>query len=468
MFKVNETKTQDETGSEQATGARKASRWGYALDLVVIAAMGAILFWGISTQFPNLYNDATRYQCYAIAFWQGSTGISARGLDANAQSQCAFLDASSSNTLAQKMQARHFPSFLVKLVELQPTSAPFHALPPEYPLLTLIPFSLPLLTPALWYELAFAIEILIVAALIYFSIARWRSRSAAIAFAFYLALGSWATALGRFDLIPAGLTLGAAILASKARWRWAYILLALATLVKFYPILLLPVFLIAQQKNLEGKWLSPRRWSGLGIFAGICALVMVVSLLLSVANTLVPFSYFLNRPIQVESFAGTLLWLGKFVGYQPQYTFVYQSLSFNSLLSHKVSLLSTLLLGVGLLYTYWLFWKGRLDIFTASLLTLLVIVITGKVFSPQYLMWVTPFVAYVGKANWKWLLSWGIVAALTTYIFPTMYVDIPHIEQGYPVIIARDFLILAITCALLFWASRRRLLIEELRSGMPE
>jgi hypothetical protein len=461
MYKVNEKEARDEARPEKTTGARKAPAWGYALDLAVIAIMGAVLFWGISTQFPNLYNDATRYQCYAIAFWQGSAGIQARGLDANASSQCAFLDASSSTTLAQKMQARHFPSFLVKLVESQPTSAPFHALPPEYPLLTLIPFSLPLLAPVLWYELAFAIEMLIVAALIYFVIARWRSRSAAIAFAFYLALGSWATALGRFDLIPAGLTLGAAILASRARWRWAYILLALATLLKFYPILLLPVFLIVQQKELEGKWLSVRRWSGLGIFVGVCALVMLISLLLSVANTLVPFSYFLNRPIQVESFPGTLLWLGKFAGYPPQYIFVYQSLSFNSLLAHKVSLLSTLLLAAGLLYTYWLLWKGKLDIFTACLLALLVIVITGKVFSPQYLMWLTPFVAYVGKANWKWLLSWGIVAALTTYIFPAMYIDIPHIEHGYPVIIARDFLILAITCVLLFWATRSRLALEQ-------
>ena len=296
-------------------------------------------------------------------------------------------------------------------------------------------------------------------------IARYRSRPAAIAFAFYLALGSWATALGRFDLIPAALALGALILASKQRWNWAYLLLAVATLMKFYPAVLLPVFFIAQQKQLSGKWLAWSRWRGLGVFVGTCALVTLISLLLNVADTLEPFAYFFNRPIQVESFPATLLWFGQFVGRPVQYTFVYQSLNFTSSLSSKVSLGSTFLLVVGLIYTFWLQWRDKLDIFTASLLTLLIVVILGKVFSPQYLMWVTPLIAYVGKSNWKWIVSWGAVAALTTFIYPFMYVTFPSMytdnfhSQQYLVIIVRDLLILAIVCALLYRATRTKLVL---------
>src|SRR5437588_6020034 len=313
MFKIND-KEQVSRGAEaskpgaEQTPLRAFSNpfWKYLLDACIIVAMGTLLFWGVSTQFSNQYNDGTRFQCYASAFWQSPAALHTLGLDTNGNSQCAFLDASSSSTLVDKMRARHFPSFLVSLVASQPTTQAFHSLPPEYPLLTLIPFSLPLLTPMAWYHVAFAILMAITAWILYLVFARYPSTPSAIAFAFYLALGSWATALGRFDLIPAGLALGALILASKQRWSWAYLLLAVATLMKFYPAVLLPVFFIAQQKQLSGKWLAWSRWRSLGVFVGTCALVTLISLLLNVADTLEPFAYFFNRHIQVESFPATL------------------------------------------------------------------------------------------------------------------------------------------------------------------
>src|ERR1700737_4153234 len=139
---------EDETTPSESKVARpptrRFTRWQYLLDASIIVAMGAILFWGAASQFSNKYNDATRYQCYGIAFWQGKAALVAQGLDTNAQSQCAFLDTSSSSTLAQKKQARPFPSFLVSHVQSQSTAQAFHALPPEYPLLTLAIFSPPL------------------------------------------------------------------------------------------------------------------------------------------------------------------------------------------------------------------------------------------------------------------------------------------------------------------------------------
>ncbi len=119
----------------------------------------------------------------------------------------------------------------------------------------------------------------------------------------------------------------------------------------------------------------------------------------------------------------------------------------------KISLLSTALLVVGILYTYWLQWRGKIDIFMSSLPTLLIVLLAGKVLSPQYLMWAAPFIAYVGRCNWKWLVSWGCVAVLTAIIFPFVYVDLPHIIRYYPLVLIRDFLILAITLVLLYTAA---------------
>ncbi len=461
MFKLNDVKTGANNATQEATGKVATplrGGWGYVLDVCVIVVMGALLYWGASTQFWNPYNDVTRYQCYAVAFWHGTPALSA--LPAK---QCAFLQATSSSTLAQKLQAHHFPGILVRLVESQSTSQPLHTLPPEYPFLTLIPFSLPLIAPLQWYQVTFAAWMALFAGAVYLLLKRYRSLPAALVFAFYLVLGNWATAEGRFDLVTGALTLGTVLLAVRGKWKWAFALLAFATLLKLYPAILLPPLLIAQQKQYQGEETScrgsiyrSRRWSGLGVFIAICVIVTAVSLALNVADTVSPFRYFFDRPVQIESFPATLVWLGSFFGYPVQYPFTFESQNIVSALSSTIGLLSTICLVVGVLYTFWLQWRDKIDLPTTCLLTLLVMIAFGKVFSPQYLIWVTPLVAYVGKSNWKWLVSWGAVALLTTLIYPFSYNDLQQILHNYYLVIARDFLLVAIVLALLIWASRAK------------
>jgi hypothetical protein len=120
---------------------------------------------------------------------------------------------------------------------------------------------------------------------------------------------------------------------------------------------------------------------------------------------------------------------------------------------------------VALLYTFWLQWRGKLDIYTASLLTVMIIIITGKVFSPQYLIWLAPLVAFVGEANWKWLVSWGAVGLLTTWVYPNMYnlvplKDVPLLPTFYPVVFARDLLILGFMIVLLYLATRKSFVVS--------
>src|SRR5713101_7999090 len=102
MFEVNEQERGLTDGEDPKSGHEQTQsivssnkRRSYLFDAFVIVAMGVLLFWGVSTQFWNRYNDVTRYQCYAIAFWQGEAGLHALGFDANPNSQCAFLANSS-------------------------------------------------------------------------------------------------------------------------------------------------------------------------------------------------------------------------------------------------------------------------------------------------------------------------------------------------------------------------------------
>jgi len=433
----------------QAPETSKEPLQRYLLHLFAVVGMSLLLFWGAWLRYLAVAatesSEPTRYRCYAVAFWKGISRVSPG---------CAFVKMNTSSALIHQMQLWGFPDVLVNLVESQSSTSPLHALPHEYPLLTIIPFTLVAFVSTKWYFFAFAIMMAFVAGAMYFLLKRHKSTGTALAFAFYLVIGSWATALARFDLIPAALTTGTVILADRAKWRWAFALLALATLLKFYAIvLILPAFIAQQQQFSGSKWYAWRRWDGITMFVFVCMVVTAFSLILSVDGTLGPLSYFGYRPIQVESFPAGVLWLTSFIGYPLDFDYSFGSGNVLSSLAAQISLAFTLCFVLGLLVVYWLQWRGRLNLALACLLTLLVVIVTGKVFSPQYLIWVTPFVAYVGRNNWKWLVSWGSVGLLTTFIYPHIYtiasatpgvISVGQIPEFYPSVLGRGVIILAI------------------------
>jgi hypothetical protein len=286
----------------------------------------------------------------------------------------------------------------------------------------------------------------LLAAGIYVLLRCLRSRGAAMACALYLVIGGWGTTDGRFDLVPSALTLIAGMCGVRKHWTWAFAFLALATVFKLYPLVLLVPFLIAQQQESRDKRYSWRRFAPLSTFLAVCGVVIGISLFLSVEGTLAPLSYFGNRPFQIESAAASVLWLFSFLGYPLHPVFTYGSLNVLSPLAPQVSLVDTLLVGGGLLSTWWLLWRGKADFMASCLLTLLIVMLTGKVFSPQYLLWVIPLGAYVGESDPKWVVAWCVLGALTTFIYPYIYdmshsvMDVPNGAFFYPVIAARNLL----------------------------
>src|SRR5260370_41913260 len=96
----------------------------------------------------------------------------------------------------------------------------------------------------------------LVAILIYWLLQRYGPRGSGVACAFYLVIGAWATAEGRFDLVPAGLTLLCLIAAERRHWTLAYVALAFGFLLKIYPLLLLPPLFLAEQ-IATGRMLKP-------------------------------------------------------------------------------------------------------------------------------------------------------------------------------------------------------------------
>lgn len=464
----NSQKMVDSTVSTNAPVKKKQNFW-YLLDILALLLIGALLFYGNSWQNFSIYSDVARYQCYVTAFWQGLPAI--KTLPAG---QCAFLvkesQTLSPNVVATTVQQWGMPHWLVQFVAAQSVTQPLHALPYEYPWLTLLFFSIGLLVPAPLFQIAFALAMILGALLLYVLILRARSRFSALAYGIYIVIAGWTTVGGRFDIIPSVFTFVAVLFGLRKQWTWSFVCLALATMLKFYPAILLPVFLIAQQQQLAKttSWFAWTRWKPFLAFVAVCAVLTIASLLLNVQGTLAPFSYFGVRPVQVESLLSSLLWFLFLAGLGTQkYVYTFGSLNVIDPLSSIISDVGTIALIAGLLYTWLLLWRKRIGLALASLLTLLIVMVTSKVFSPQYLLWVIPLLAYIGGADLLWVIPWVAISLLTTWIYPSIYlmvhniVLVPLIPIFFPIVSVRNVLLLLWVSSLLILTARGRLAGKE-------
>lgn len=427
------------------------ARRGVMAYLPGIAAV-LLLFYGVAWQISQTFTDALRYQCYARLFWRGSQGIQQLpGI------QCSFL--------ADFPMPAH-------------GAAPFHILPFEYPPFTLSIFSLPLIAPLPYYQIAFAILMACTALGIYWLLLRYGPRGAGMACAFYLVIGAWATAEGRFDLVPAGLTLLCLIAADRRQWTLAYVALAFGFLLKIYPLLLLPPLFLAEQlvtgrmlkpsatltlKTLPGEiWQALRgagqwRWKNALLFGGVILGISSIFAFLNFHGAVVSqLSYFASRPVEIESTGSTLLWLATLIGHPASVVYTFGSVNIESDLDEIVALAFDLFLVLGCALTILWQWRGKLDVVQASIALLLVFIATGKVLSPQYLIWLIPLLAYNGAFSRPWLIVWGGLSLLTTIIYPFLFAQVTDITRlstipGFIEIVGlRNLLLALVTLAFLF------------------
>jgi hypothetical protein len=367
----------------------------------------------------------------------------------------------------------------------------FVSFPKEYPPLSLIPFSFTLLPPSdTHYYWVFAGWMAFIVGASYVWLARLVSRNRAMIYTLYLVVGATGTLLMRFDLLPALVTLGALMLAERKRFLWAYVLLAVGVLLKIYPIFLVPVLMAAQWREVVPAptsnaaattlpWLHRLRlavrqmwralvarrsspdWEeaqtlrsqlkpllvGLGAFSGLIILGMSIPAIFNLEGTFSVLGYNLFRPIQIESVPATLLWLGSFLGFPVSPNHSYVSLNLVGPLDVVLKPLSLLGLGVGTLIVCRRLLRGQLSLGQAFVASIALVLVTNKLLSPQYLMWVLPLVAYVEGFDVLWL----VICALTTLIFPFIYqtrhpiLSVPGNPAFLPTIAIRNLLLLIAT-----------------------
>jgi hypothetical protein len=262
-----------------------------------------------------------------------------------------------------------------------------------------------------------------------------------------------AVALTRFDVLPAALTVGTLVALASSRWRLGGVALGAAIAVKLYPIVLLPLVVVYVARRAGRRTAVAVS----GIALGVVVIAYAPFLYLSVEGVRHSVEAQLLRPLQVESLGGSLLAAFHTVfGFQFPHQEIYYDFPFHS--ARSVARASA---GIGLivLVGLWIgFARSRADtprLIRFSAATLAAFIGFGKVFSPQYLLWIIPLVALVPRKRGLYAIGeLGLASLITALVFPRHFTELAHLaRQPLAAIIVRDLLILALV-ATLAWPTR--------------
>ncbi len=306
----------------------------------------------------------------------------------------------------------------------------------EYPPLALLAFCLPYLlafgqnlTSAQYlrlYLLETVLLSLIVSTIVMLLLKRWRPKPRGklkpialltIAVAVCAPILPW-----RYDLFPALLTILALYLLITDKPLASGFCIGVAVGVKLYPMVIIPVLGLYLLTKKDG--ISLRRFM---LGGGISVLTIIPFFLLSPNQFLSFLSYHQQRGLEVESLMSGLILLGKTLGYGSaeivyNYTAFHLSAPYADIALRWLPYLATIMFALVFASCYMHFRResGHQIIPTDSLvayttIALLIFIATNKVFSPQYIIWILPFVPLL-RFRYASLLI--IIFFLTMMIFP--------------------------------------------------
>lgn len=280
--------------------------------------------------------------------------------------------------------------------------------------------------------------------------------------------------LTRLDLIP-GMLVAMGIAWTLSRPRVAGFLLAFATLSKLWPGVIAAMFV--------DRFSARSTWTRLVSFAvSIVALAGVTIATVGLDRLLSPITYQDTRGLQVESIMATPFMAARMFDDNKWVTDYAASKSYEimgpgvSLAVQAADILLLVTVVFALAFALWRFLRGGWTHESAALFALLLIlllVVTNKVFSPQYVVWIGPAIAVVSLLSSRSLrvLQIGMIvtAALTMVIYPVTYDALLHTGSIWPLLylVIRNLLIVALTVFVGYQLYRATIRSEESTSDSP-
>lgn len=249
--------------------------------------------------------------------------------------------------------------------------------------------------------------------------------------------------LNTYDAWPALLTLAALLLVIGGAPLWAFALLGLAFAAKVYPLVLVLPALVYVWRTL-GRDIAARASAA---FAAVAAVVFVPFLVLAPDGLVDSFRAQAGRGLQVESLGGAVLAVADRLGVYAA-TVVHKtepaiSYELTGDFPETLAVLSSVLQVAGVLLVTWLYVRGRDDplrlsvAFAAAVAGFLAFT---RFFSPQYLVWLLPFVVLLEPV--AWILTAAALVLAQLWFFH--YADVFSLGDRVWLVLARDLLVLAL------------------------
>ncbi len=272
--------------------------------------------------------------------------------------------------------------------------------------------------------------------------------AAALAFVglFPLLLGS--VVLTRFDLWPAALTVAALVALVWRRDRLGFGVLGLAIAAKLYPLVLVPL-------ALSYVWRRRGRREALvclGVLGAVVVLVFLPFLVLGPDGVAYSFRRQLTRPLQIESLGSAFFLVAhQLVGLDIEMRSGHGSQNLDGAGPAVAAALSSVV-QLAVLAWIWLRRPGTAqELVRWSAAALVTFVALGKVFSPQFLIWLAPVVPLV--AGRRGLGAGALLAGamvLTQLWFPSRYWELALEFDALAswLVLARDLVLVALLVAL--------------------
>jgi uncharacterized membrane protein len=251
-----------------------------------------------------------------------------------------------------------------------------------------------------------------------------------------LALGP--ISLNTYDAWPALLTLATLVLLITGRSVAALAVLAAAFAAKVYPVVLLPPALIFVWRT-GGRALATRAFAG---FAAVAAFFIVPFLVVAPHGLVESFRAQAARSLQIESLGGSLLAVADRLGFYDA-TVVHRtghaiSYDLAGSLPDALAALSSVAQVLTVVAVAWIYLRGRCDAHRTAVA--FVTAIAGflaftRFFSPQYLVWLIPFVFVLEPTAWVvaaaalvlaqiWFFHYADVFALGGYVWLVLIRDL--------------------------------------------
>jgi uncharacterized membrane protein len=260
-----------------------------------------------------------------------------------------------------------------------------------------------------------------------------------------LLLGS--VMLTHYDLWVTALAIGGLSALLVGRDRTGGVLLGAAIATKVWPAVLVPLGLIWIWRRRDRA--AAVRW--LVLLGAVCAAFFVPFAALAPGGLGHSFGLQIDRPLQIESLGSAVLLAAHNVGgLGASVSTLYGSQNLVAHGANAVSIACVLLQLLGLCGVWVAFARGpaRADrLAAAAAASVTVFIVFGKVFSPQYLIWLIPFVPLVRSRLASLLLAVALLA--TQFYFPAHYPSLWRLEPWAAwLVLARDLVVVMLAVEL--------------------